>query len=235
MEVAVNEVEIGRDRSVPVDPAATFTVRPSWSAALAGTATMLAVAALLWGLAVAIVALSSAPAGSWRDSVMALWICAMVVTLLGALGGGYVAGYLSPGARPAAGMMHGFLAWAVALLAAFLVQFSVAKTLWTTAALATPDTEGVTLETPGATLNAGPNDEPLSYPPHSRDHLIALSWSWFGTWFLSAVAAVAAGGAGARSLRGRRPSALTPETQSAGLPPPGSFPVAPAHTAGQID
>src|SRR5215472_12549856 len=102
--------------------------RVSWAAALAGAVTMLAVAILLWGLAIAIVAVSARPFVSFHQSVVALWICAMAVTLIGAIAGGYTAGFLSRDRGPELGAMHGFLAWGVALLAAFLVQFSVAKT-----------------------------------------------------------------------------------------------------------
>jgi hypothetical protein len=172
--------------------------RVSWGAALAGAVTMLAVAILLWGLAIAIVAVSSRPFVSFHQSVVTLWICAMAVTLLGAIAGGYAAGFLSRDRGPELGAMHGFLAWGVALLAAFLVQFSVARTLWTTVAESTPEAAGVTLETGAEVLPPG---EGFAPEPRPHEHLIALSWSWFGTWFLSAILAATAGNAGGWSWR----------------------------------
>jgi hypothetical protein len=192
------------------DAVALLEVRPSWGAALAGAVTMLAIAILLWGLAVAIVAVSSRPFEPIHDSLVALWLSAMMVTLLGALGGGYAAGFLSRDPRPAMGAAHGFLAWAVALLAAFLVQFSVAKTLWMTMGDAAPETAGVTIETHGAATiepGTGLSSDDIAHQPRPREHLVVLSWSWFGTWFLSAILATAAGRSGARSVRGgRRPT-----------------------------
>jgi hypothetical protein len=212
-----------------------FASKVSWSAALAGAVTMLAVAILLWGLAIAIVALTSRPFVSFHGSAVVLWISAMVVTLIGAIAGGYTAGFLSRDQAPELGAMHGFLGWAVALLAAFLVQFSVAKTLWTTVAQATPETAAVTSEAPAgaAELQQGtiPPGDGLAAPPRPHEHLIVLSWSWFGTWFLAAILAAAAGNAGGWSLGRTGPSNMGPNMYPDDMRPGGPYGGGPFGTA----
>jgi hypothetical protein len=164
-----------------------------WSAILAGAVTFLSVGLLLWGLAFAIVSLFSHPwTGMVRDSALALWICAMLATILGAAAGGWIAGGVIEGARPRWGALHGFVTWAVALIAALGLQLFVVRGLFT----------AIAFESAG---NAATNDAATAPPTPAeaehgarvaRDYAVGAGWSWFGTWLIAAVTAIAAGVAG---------------------------------------
>jgi hypothetical protein len=96
---------------------------------------MLAVSLILWVLAVAIVALVAHPTlVSFRGSAIALWICAMVTTLVGAYVGGFISGYLPGNPQRAIGITHGFLAWCVAFVLAFMFEANMASTVLRAAA-----------------------------------------------------------------------------------------------------
>src|SRR4051794_30566507 len=70
-------------------------LRVSWGAILAGAVATLAVALILWALALAIVlTVTNADVGSVRASAIALWIAGIATTLIGAFVGGALAGYL---------------------------------------------------------------------------------------------------------------------------------------------
>jgi hypothetical protein len=93
-------------------------LRVSWGAVLAGALTCVGVALLLWSLALAITltATSGSPE-SLRNDFMVLWITGMATTLIGAVVGGGLGGYLPGNPRRLIGGVHGFLAWAVAFVA----------------------------------------------------------------------------------------------------------------------
>jgi hypothetical protein len=181
---------------------------------LAGAVTALAVSLLLWALAVGIVALATHPAaGSLRGGAIALWVCAMGTTLIGALVGGWLAGYLTGTPRSGLGAAHGFLAWAVALIITFAFQFIMLRgaAFAATNALAQSGMLQGTGETyPGGGGGAEPGSgasqqQQMTNMGHDAiNTMVGISWSWFGTWAVSMLLAMGAGAAATSRLRGRR-------------------------------
>src|SRR5581483_2164472 len=111
-----------------------WSLRVSWGSVLAGAVATVAVALILWSLAFAIVALGATPTeASMRGSATALWICAMVATIIGAFVGGYLSGYLPGSTRPAIFSAHGFLSWCVAFLVSFLLAVTLVRSAATMA------------------------------------------------------------------------------------------------------
>jgi hypothetical protein len=166
--------------------------RLRWSAVLGGAVVLLAVSLLLWGLAFAITALATPPlATSSAVSGMALWICAMVSTVIGAVVGGWFAGRAIAEAPRALGAAHGFAAWAVALLLSFGVQFFMFRDVVTAAVFQSIGGEG--------NAGAGADAEHAARLAHA--YFTAASWSWVATWLVAAIGAVAAGAAASAWLR----------------------------------
>jgi hypothetical protein len=132
-------------------PIATYAqplsrLQVSWGSVLAGSIATLAVSFILWVLALAIIFTAAEPTiRSLGDSVVAMWITAMVATLIGSFVGGMVAGYLPGNPRRLISCAHGFLAWCVAFLIIAAVQWSVLSgvTRATTSALVTTATTAV--------------------------------------------------------------------------------------------
>jgi hypothetical protein len=188
-------------------------LRVSWGSVLAGAVAMIAVALLLWSLALAIVSLAAHPtANSVRGSAYALWICAMATTLIGAAVGGYLAGYLPGSTRPGIFAAHGFLAWCVALLLSFGFGLYLARGTAVVAANATTSTMEPA-PGPGYTYPAPTPSNPVN-PDHGNliiDSMVGVSWSWFGTWIVALGLAVGGAAAGARRLRDVRPTIGRPE------------------------
>jgi hypothetical protein len=106
-------------------------LRVSWGAILAGALASLGVSLLLWGLAFAIVVtVSSRTGAALRHDLVALWLSAILATLVGACAGGFLAGYLPGSGRRAIGGIHGFLSWAAAfLLVSMLEAVAVANVM----------------------------------------------------------------------------------------------------------
>ena len=103
-------------------------LRVSWGSVLAGTVTLLAVSAMILALALGIVSIVSHPTlASLKGSVIALWVCGMAATILGAFAGGWLAGYLPGSTRPGLGVVHGFLSWALALVVALGFQIFILR------------------------------------------------------------------------------------------------------------
>jgi hypothetical protein len=224
----------------------------SWGAVLAGTVAMLATALLLWALALAIVALATHPsAASFKASFIALWICAIGTTLVGALVGGWVAGALPGNPRKRIGMAHGFVSWGLALILSFVFGVFVLGGTLRTATTAGVTTASAAVEATGAAAGGAVGaNSPLSRRARQTlvslgytreqarrivteakgkgaaitqgttgtgvgagiesglsavgrtviDFVIALGWTWFGTWFVSLWLALAGGAAGATRL-----------------------------------
>jgi hypothetical protein len=163
-----------------------------WGAIFAGAVTFLSVGLLLWGLAFAIVSIFSHPwTGMMRGSALALWICAMLATIAGAGAGGWIAGRAIAGARPGWGALHGFVTWAVALIAGLGLQLFVVRGLF--AALVF---ESAGDDATNDTATAAPPADPEHGARIARDYAVGAGWSWFGAWLVSAIAATAAGAAG---------------------------------------
>jgi hypothetical protein len=170
--------------------------------------TALAVSLLLWALALGVVALATHPAaGSLRGGAIALWVCAMGTTLIGALLGGWLAGSLTGSPRSGIGAAHGFLAWAVALIITFAFQFVMlrgAAFAATNAIAQSGMLQGSGEMGPGAEPGGGggPSQQQMTNVGHDAiNTMVGVSWSWFGTWAVSMLLAV---GAGAAATGGRR-------------------------------
>lgn len=186
-------------------------LRVSWGSVLAGAVTTLAVSLILWALALAVVSLVARPdAASMRGIGIALWICAMGTTLIGALVGGWFAGYLPGSPRASLGATHGFLAWAVALVVSFAFQFFVIRGVVNTAANAlaagtaveSSQSEGGG-EAPGMAPPQGPSSQEMTRAGHAAiGTMIAIGWSWFGTWAAALLLATGAGAAASTRFRG---------------------------------
>jgi hypothetical protein len=163
--------------------------------------TFVSVGLLLWGLAFAIVSLLAHPwTGMVRGSALALWICAMGVTIVGAAAGGWIAGGAIAGARPGAGALHGFVTWAVALIAAFGLQLFVMRGLFTAVMFETAENAA---NSSAATATPPPPAEGDRGARVARDYAVGAGWSWFGTWLVAAIAAMAAGAGGTRAFSRR--------------------------------
>jgi hypothetical protein len=217
-------------------------LRVSWGSVLAGTVTTLAVSLILWVLALSIVSLAAHPdAASLRGSAIALWVCAMATTLIGAYVGGWFAGYLPGSSRWALGAAHGFLSWAVALILSFAFQFFVVRGVIATAATALAENSVVETqpggETPGmGNPGMGGNPGMMQGPTHEDvtragraaiDSLVGIGWSWFGTWAVALFLSTAAG-AMATARHGERLGTVIREERERHLGPPP--PLATPHT-----
>jgi hypothetical protein len=183
--------DVVRDPRAPFAPTIAAEARAgsrvSWGAVLSGTVTMLAIAVILWALALAIVSLVMHPtAASLKGAAIALWVCAMATTLVGALVGGIVAGSSARAAPRRLAMMHGFVAWGLALLVSFAFHLYLMGGSFeaTTSSMV----DAVAAQAPGAARGA------FAY-------LAGASWSWFGTWAIAGVLSVAGAAIGARRRR----------------------------------
>jgi hypothetical protein len=207
----MQEVETQHVIEQPTYPSAPPSGGPfsrlRWSALLGGVAVFLAVALFLWGLAFAIIVLASHPtAASMRGSGIAIWITAIVSTILGAAAGGAFAGRSIWGSSAGWGAAHGFAVWAVSLLLAFGVQFFLFRGVLTAAMFHTMgiDDTGEMQQGQGDTGQGTAQDERAAAV--ARDYFVAAGWSWVGTWLIAGVAATAAAAAASsgtrRTLRG---------------------------------
>jgi hypothetical protein len=186
-------------------------LRLSWGSVLAGTVTLFAVSIFLWLLALAIVMLAIHPAAqSLRASVLALWICGIVTTLIGAFVGGRVAGSLPGSPRRGVGAMHGFLSWALALVLASAAQAIVLGGIVRTAGNAAAASSAVaasreTIEERTQAPDILASTQEMERPGTQReadsaliDYGIGAGWTLFGTWAIALVLSVSGGASGAR-------------------------------------
>ena len=174
----MSSIQTGTEREIGFAAEAAPSSRLRWSAILAGAVTFLSVGLLLWGLAFAIVSLLAHPwTGMVRGSALALWICAMGVTIVGAAAGGWIAGGAIAGARPGSGALHGFVTWAVALIAAFGLQLFVMRGLFTAVMFETAESAAN-----GSAATAAPPApaEADRGARVARDYAVGAGWSWFG-------------------------------------------------------
>src|SRR6476659_5474188 len=108
MQNTVVEPAVGFPGHTYAEPLAGLRV--SWGSILAGAVAALAVSLLLWSLALAII-LSVTHATALRETLVAMGICSVVTTLVGALAGGWLAGYLPGNPNRLIASVHAFLAW----------------------------------------------------------------------------------------------------------------------------
>ncbi|HTB75928.1 MAG TPA: hypothetical protein VK762_21915 [Polyangiaceae bacterium] len=186
--------ESDSDAVVVTTPGAGPVSRVRWGSVLAGAVTFLSVALLLWGLGFAIVSFAAHPtSASTRAGALALWICAMATTIVGAIVGGWFAGRSLVGASRGFAAAHGFLTWGVALLVSFGFQMFALRGLVTAAVSDAADS---------AAMNSSPGaqSDVASEQRIARDYLAGASWSWFATWLVAGAAATAMAAAGSRIL-----------------------------------
>ena len=130
--------------------------RVSWGAILAGAVTALALALLLWSLALAItLSATNATFGSLKDSAVALWICAIGATLVGAFVGGMVASYLAASPTRLLSVSHAFCAWCVAFLIASAVDWALLRSAMGSAGSALFTAANGVVQTTGSAMGGG--------------------------------------------------------------------------------
>ena len=189
-------------------------LRISWGSVLAGTTALLAVSLILLALALGIVSVLSHPTvASLKGSAMALWICAMATTVVGAFVGGWLAGYLPGSTRPGIGIAHGFLAWALALVVSAGCQLVILRATLGAAANTAIEAAVALESAPAAPDEAGEGG--AAFGPRTDqargdasaagrtaiNYVAGWGWSWFGTWFAAGALAMAGASAGVRRLR----------------------------------
>jgi hypothetical protein len=193
---------------------------------------MFSVSLILWALALAVVSLPAHPsAASLKGSAIALWICAMAATVIGAFVGGCVAGYVPGNPRRGIARIHGLLAWSLALVVSFVFQLAVLRGALATAVRALADAAAVESTGPSMGMRGGMSPSPVEpsgpepsmradpavVPPPVRaeivyagrvalDYVRGAGWSWFGTWFLAGVAALGGASFAVRRLGAPRES-----------------------------
>lgn len=193
-------------------------LRVSWGSILAGALAFLAISLILLALAAAItLTATNATVPSMKGMLLALWICGMATTLVGAFAGGLLAGYLPGNKSRALGAIHGFLAWAVAfvvmtLSGGGLVRGLSQATQATTDAAAADSMNG---------MNGMSDGMPTGAMLKSMiDWMAGLTWAWFGTWLVAAVLAVIGGVVAVRQLRPRMRYAGTGAIMGEPVPQP---------------
>jgi hypothetical protein len=139
-------------------PARTYAqplsgLQVSWGSVLAGAVAMLAITLILFALSLAIImTATNVNLGSLKASGTAVFICGIVTTLIGALIGGTIAGYLPGNPRPVLGATHGFLAWGVAILVATTLEWSAISAFARTATGAAVTTAATAAQTAGSAI-----------------------------------------------------------------------------------
>ncbi len=154
-------------------------LRVSWGSVMAGTAAFLAISLLLWSLAFAIVMLAThATLASLKGSAIALWICGVGTTIIGASVGGWLAGYLPGNPRGFVGAAHGFASWSVALLVSAVFQAAVFGSVLASAsataegAAAATDTSAGGQSGPSADARAQQALVSLGYSPEEASRIL---------------------------------------------------------------
>jgi hypothetical protein len=172
-------------------------LRVSWAAVLSGAVALLAVTLIVWALALAIVSLAAHPTGgSLKGAAIALWIGAMVATLLGGFVGGWFASIGSGADRRELVLAQAFLAWGLAFLVSFAFKVWMFRTALVATASTLADAVAAQQETP---MMPGPARADLVYAGRvALDYVRGAGWSWFGTWLASGVLTLAGAAFGAR-------------------------------------
>lgn len=190
--------------AVREEPVVPIETRVSWQGAWAGTITALSVATILWALALAIIALAMHPtAGSLRGATIAAWICMICTIVAGNFFGGLVAARVRGSPLARVGALHGFMTWGLTFVLAVLFgAFFFMRGLMVGVINALPD---VMTATPAAPLA----EDAAAAGRTAIDYLIGFGWTWFGTWFVALLFALAGALMGVRWVRGR----IGPETK----------------------
>lgn len=150
--------------------------RSSWGALLSGALTTLVVATILWffGLAITLIA---GGGRHWAGTLMALWIVAIGVTLVGSVVGGLVSGNLLGGPSRLLGGLHGALSVGLAFLISTMSLMFISATVmsWVgSAAATTVQTAGNTVSGAGTPSSKAENLlRGLGYPPAQARDMVA--------------------------------------------------------------
>jgi hypothetical protein len=98
------------------------------------------------------------------------------------------------------GAVHGFVTWAVALIAAFSLPLVVVPGLFTAIVF-----ESAENATTNGVATASPRPAEAEHGGRiARDYAVGAGWSWFGRWLIAAITAIAAGVAGSRGSLQRK-------------------------------
>jgi MFS family permease len=179
-------------------PVATYAqplsrLQVSWGSILAGALSLLAVSLIVWALTLAIILTAThASIASVKGALIAAWICGIVTTLIGAVVGGMVAGYLPGNPRRSIAVLHGFLAWTVAFALSAFIHGSIIAGAARTVTNAAVTTASAAVQTAGAAVGgaagaagaaaSGPMTlqqkavnvlESLGYPPAQAASMVA--------------------------------------------------------------
>jgi hypothetical protein len=211
-------------------PAEAIGARVSWTAVLSGAVALLAVALIVWALALAIVSLAAHPtAGSLKGAALALWIAAMVATLVGGFVGGWFAS-IGAGAIPRRLVLaQAFVAWGLAFLVAFAFKVWMFRTALVATASTLADAVAAQQESP---MMPGTARADLVYAGKvALDYVRGAGWSWFGTWSASGALTLMGAAFGARPRRTTRAPVEIPEAADRERPAGPASPLTPAPTA----
>lgn len=193
----------------------------SWKAGWAGTITALSVATILWALSLAIIALTMGPsAASLKGAAIAAWICLIATIIVGNFFGGMVASWVRGSVTRGGGLLHGFISWALTFVLGVLFGAFLMRGLILSAVNALPDVMTAAPNAPVAADTAAAGRTAI-------DYLIGFGWTWFGTWFIALLAALAGAVAGFRRVRGAEPEREVERREH--IPP--AAPLTPAPTA----
>jgi hypothetical protein len=196
--------------------------RVSWQAGWAGTITALAMATILWALALAIIALTMHPTGTaLRGAAIASWICLICTIVVGNFFGGLVASRVCGCGRTGVGLLHGFITWALTFVLGVVFGALFMRGLIVGAVNALPD---VMAATPMTATTA----EATAAGRTAIDYLIGFGWTWFGTWFVALLAALCGALLGVRRAHGRSAAERRVERRE-DIPP--TTPLTPAPSA----
>jgi hypothetical protein len=202
--------------------------RVSWGAVLSGAVALLAVALVVWALALAVVSLAAHPtAGSLKGAGVALWISAMVATLVGGFVGGWFASIGAGAEQRKLVLAQAFLAWGLA----FLLSFAFKVWMFRTALVATASTlaDAVAAQSEAPMLPGSAREDLVYAGKVALDYVRGAGWSWFGTWLASGFLALAGAAFGAR--RQAKPARREAVRQSEERPAGPASPLTPAPSA----
>jgi hypothetical protein len=203
----------------------------SWGAVLSGAVALLAVALFVWALGLAIVSLAAHPTGgSLKGAAVALWISAMVATLVGGFVGGAFSSIGSGADQRKIVLAQAFLGWGLA----FLVSFAFKVWMFRTALVATASTlaDAVAAQSESPMMPGSARADLVDAGKVALDYMRGAGWSWFGTWLASGMLALAGAAFGVRrraSLPERGGAA--PETEGRRQPTGPAGPASPLSPA----
>ncbi len=181
-----NEELVAEERPVATYAQPLSRLQVSWGSILAGVAAFVGVSLILWSLCLAIiVSATSASFSALKGALIAGFVTAIVMTLIGAFAGGAVAGYLPGNPRRAIAIGHGFITWAVAFALSALLHLAIVAGVTRTAAQAITATTSAAVQSAGAAVGGAAGNpvgldqkavsllEELGYTPNEAASMVA--------------------------------------------------------------